>query len=128
MATDRVVHDGARGLVHVPERHESRLGRDRLHDRRRGRGRARRAGGVGAGHDHAQGAADVGARRRVGRPGGAGDRGAVGPARIAALPLVAVGDRLRPAPAAGARRQRLPVLRRSGDGRRRRVHRRRGGR
>src|SRR5215216_7807102 len=97
-----------------------------LYDRRRGRGGAGRAGGVAGRHDDAQPAADVGTRHRVGRTGGAADRGAVGTARVAALPLVGVGDRLRPAPAARGRRQRLPVLRRPGDRRRRGVDRRRG--
>ena len=53
----------------------------------------------------------------VGRAGRAGDVGAVTAGSVAALPLVGVGDRVRPGPAALVDGERAAFLRRAGDAR-----------
>ena len=71
-------------------------------------------------HVHAQRRTDVGRDQRVGRPVRRERRTTVA-ARVTPIPEVAVGHRLRAVPAARARRQRLPLLRRPRDHRRRRA-------
>ncbi len=63
---------------------------------------------------------------RVARVGRTSDARPVAAARVAALPAVAVADRLGAAPRAPVGGQRLTLLGRSGDRRRRRIRRRSG--
>ena len=68
-----------------------------------------RAAVVGRGHHHAEGRADVRGHERVGRAGRPADVRAVGAGRVAAAPLVGVGDRRRARPGPVRGRQRLAV-------------------
>src|SRR5205823_14584327 len=100
-------------------------GRRRLGDRACGRRRGRRVVHVRAGHHDLEGRAHVAGGHLVGGPRRAADVRAVVARRIAAPPLVRVGDGGRAAPGAGVRGERLPVLdrprdrRKGGDGGRR---------
>ena len=111
----------------VPESDGRRVDRRvALHDRARRAVAGVAAGGVRAGHLDAHGVAGVGVGERVGRVGRAGDIRAVRAGRVAALPLVGVGHRLRAVPRAVVRGQRLAGRGRAGGGRRDDADRRRG--